>query len=235
MNSGAAIAIANQFADWHRVLPARSEGPSHPFRRKLGEAKWVALPTAVQDRFARKVASGACVSYVGEVVSCRMSRFGKVLAQLGRIVGAPLPLGEDAGTAAQVSVTGDASGIAQYWTRSYGREGLFPQTIHSVKRFAGPTGMEEYLGAGLGIALRLDVVGEALLFVSDHYFVKIGGWRLRLPHWMTPGQLTVSHIDCGQDARGYGHFAFVLELVHPHFGELFQQLALFADPAEEGA
>lgn len=236
MNRGAAQAIARQFASWHRALPrAAQEAAHHPFRRLLGEAKWAALPHAVQERFARKVTGGACVSYVGEVVSCRMSRMGKILAQIGRLIGAPLPLGEDAGMAAQVSVTGDARGLKQYWTRSYGRADAFPQTIHSVKRFAGPTGLEEYLGYGIGIALQLDIAGEALLFVSDHYFVKFGGIRLRLPRWMEPGRLTVSHIDCGKQEDGRGRFAFVLELAHPVLGELFHQLAVFADPIEEVA
>lgn len=235
MNKGAAIAIANRFAAWHRTLPREAEVSAHPFRKLLGEEKWQSLPAAVQNRFARKVASGACISYVGEVASCRMSRMGKILAQLGRFIGAPLPLGCDAGGAAQVSVTGDEHGLAQYWTRSYNRPNTFPQTIHSVKRFAGPTGLEEYLGYGIGIALRLDVEGEALLFVSDHYFIQLFGKRIRLPHWMEPGKLTVSHIDCGKDDKGQGHFAFVLELDHPRLGELFHQLALFADPAEEAA
>ncbi|MBN9788487.1 DUF4166 domain-containing protein [Pseudonocardia sp. TMWB2A] len=235
MDKGAAIAIRHRFASWHPVPAARAAADAHPFRRLLGAAGWAALPPAVQARFARKVAGGACVSYVGEVVSCRMSLIGKIFAQLARFVGAPLPLGEDAGGAAQVSVTGDASGLSQYWTRSYARAGDFPQTIHSVKRFAGPTGLEEYLGYGIGIALRLEVAEQALLFVSDHYFVRLGGVRVRLPRWMEPGQLTVSHIDCGADEQGRGRFAFVLELAHPLFGELFHQLALFADPEGEAA
>lgn len=235
MNRGAAQTIARQFAGWHPARPAQCGATAHPLREILGHSKWASLPRAVQQRFARKVVGGACISYVGEVVSCRTSRLGKLFAQLGRLVGAPLPLGEEEGVAAQVSVTGDAEGFSQYWTRSYNRAGHFPQTIHSVKRFAGPTGLEEYLGFGVGIALRLDVVDQALLFVSDHYFIKIGGLRLRLPRWIEPGALTVSHIDCGTDAEGRGRFAFVLELQHPQLGELFHQLAVFSDPAGSNA
>ncbi|MBL7372815.1 DUF4166 domain-containing protein, partial [Escherichia coli] len=92
-----------------------------------------------------------------------------------RLIGAPLPLGTDIGVSASVSVTADADGQGQYWTRQYGRAQGFPQVIHSAKRFAGPTGIEEYLGLGVGIALRLEEAGGALLFVSDHYFLKLGG------------------------------------------------------------
>lgn len=215
-----------RFADWHRVAaPCRAEGDS-PFARLLGE-RWLFLPPATRRRFLRKIEAGACVSYLGEVAECRMSRAGRLLAQIARVIGAPLPLGTDTGVSACVSVTADAEGQGQYWTRQYGRAQGFPQVIHSVKRFAGPTGIEEYLGLGLGIALRLEEAGGALLFVSDHYFLKLGGLRLRLPNWAMPGALTVGHVDLGG-----GRFLFSLDLVHPRLGELVHQLCVFADPAE---
>lgn len=215
-----------RFADWHRVAaPCRAEGDS-PFARLLGE-RWLFLPPATRRRFLRKIEAGACVSYLGEVAECRMSRAGRLLAKVARLIGAPLPLGTDIGVSACVSVTADAEGQGQYWTRQYGRAQGFPQVIHSVKRFAGPTGIEEYLGLGLGIALRLEERGGALLFVSDHYFLKLGGLRLKLPNWAMPGALTVGHIDLGG-----GRFLFSLDLVHPRLGELVHQLCVFADPAE---
>ena len=94
----------------------------------------------------------------------------------------------------------------------------------SSKRFAGPTGLEEYIGCGVGIALRLEVKDEALHFLSDHYFLKLGTARLRLPRWLSPGRMRVSHIDCG-----HGSFAFVLSLVHPWLGELLRQTAMFEE------
>jgi hypothetical protein len=215
-----------RFADWHRVAaPCRDDGDS-PFARLLGE-RWLFLPPATRRRFLRKIAAGACVSYLGEVVECRMSRAGWLLAQVARLIGAPLPLGTAVGVSACVSVTADTEGQGQYWTRQYSRAQGFPQVIHSVKRFAGPTGIEEYLGLGVGIALRLAEDGGALLFVGDHYFVKLGGWRVRLPNWAMPGALTVGHMDLGG-----GRFLFSLDLVHPLFGELVHQLCVFADPAE---
>jgi hypothetical protein len=215
-----------RYAGWHRVAaPCRDDGDS-PFARLLGE-RWLFLPPATRRRFLRKIEAGACVSYLGEVAECRMSRVGRVLAQAARLIGAPLPLGTDVGVSASVSVTADADGQGQYWTRQYGRAQGFPQVIHSAKRFAGSTGIEEYLGLGVGIALRLQEAGGALLFVSDHYFLKLGGLRVRLPGWAMPGALTVGHIDIGG-----GRFVFSLDLVHPLLGELVHQLCVFADPAE---
>lgn len=194
------------------------------FERLLGREAWLALPGAVRDRFLRRIETGDCVSYVGRVVACRMSLAGRVLAQLARLVGAPLPLGTDIGVAASVNVTSDDGRINQYWTRQYGRRRGFPQVIHSAKRFAGPTGLEEYLGYGIGIALRLRVVNGALLFESDHYFVRMPGIRIRLPLWVEPGRLTVGH----HDLDG-GRFVFSLQLLHPLLGELISQAAVFAD------
>ena len=126
-------------------------------------------------------------------------------------------------------MTADRDGWNQYWTRQYGRRHGFPQVIHSAKRFAGPTGLEEYLGLGLGIALRLEEEGGALLFVSDHYFVQAGPLRLRIPD-IVLGHLVVGHVDLGR-----GHFAFTLDLVHPWLGELVHQLAVFSDPQDGAA
>ena len=84
------------------------------------------------------------------------------------------------------------------------------------------------IGGGFGIALRVEVEGGALHFLSDHYFWMVGGRRLRLPRWLSPGRLRVSHIDCN-----HGLFAFVMALRHPLFGELIRQTAMFRDlPAE---
>jgi hypothetical protein len=193
------------------------------FERLLG-SDWPLLPGAVRERFLRRIETGDCVSYVGRVTECRMSFAGRMLAQLTRIVGAPLPLGTDTGVAASVSVTADDGRINQYWTRQYGRRRGFPQVIHSAKRFAGSTGLEETIGHGIGIALRLRIHAGVLLFVSDHYFVRLLGLRMRLPAWVSPGQLTVGHRDLGN-----GRFVFSLDLVHPWFGELIHQAATFTD------
>lgn len=194
------------------------------FRTLIGEDAWAALPRATRARFGKRVAGCAAIVYAGEVVECRISALGWLLAQAARLIGGPLPTSRDADVPACVSVTEDVASAGQFWTRIYGRRRGFPQVISSSKCFAGPTGLEEHVGGGIGVALRAEVADGALHFVSDHYFLSLGRRRLALPRWLSPGALRVSHIDCN-----HGLFAFVLALRHPLFGELIRQTAMFRE------
>ena len=154
------------------------------------------------------------------------SRIGWWLAQLARLIGGPLPTGRETGVPMIVTVTEDAASGGQIWTRICARKRGFPQVIHSSKRFAGPTGLEEYVGFGVSMALRIAVEREALVFRSVGYSLQLGPLRLPLPRWLTPGDLTVTHSDLGG-----GAFRFTLEIVHPRFGRLIRQSAVFREAA----
>jgi hypothetical protein len=190
----------------------------------VGAAAWLRLPAAVRQRFGRRLGPDAAATYVGTIADSRRTLPGKLLAELCRPIGGPLPLDADVGVPAVVTVTEDGRSGGQCWTRMYGRQRGFPQVIHSIKRFAGPTGLEEYLGCGFGIALTVSADEQALRFHSDHYFLAVGSLRLRLPRWLSPGALTISHVDQGDE-----WFAFVLSLRHPLFGEIVSQTGLFRE------
>ncbi len=190
-----------------------------------GEA-WGRLPLAIWRRFSKRFADGETVVYVGTVEEASFSRAGWWLAQLARIIGAPLPTGVETGVPMVVTVTEDAASGGQIWTRICARSNGFPQVIHSAKRFAGPTGLEEYVGCGVGMALTISVENEALVFRSAGYALHIGPLRLQLPARLTPGDLTVTHSDLGG-----GAFRFTLEVVHPRLGWLLRQSALFRESA----
>ena len=215
------------YAGWRRNTARPSAFGTSQFARLLPPGHWNALPAAIRHRFERKATASAAITYAGEVVESRMTAAGWLLAQAARLIGAPLPLGRDTGVPATVCITEDRAGHGQYWSRHYGCAEGFPQVIQSAKRFAGPTGLEEYLGHGIGIALRLAIEDGALLFVGDHYFLRLFGVRLRWPRWLAPGELVIRHQDIGG-----GRFVFALDLIHPWFGELVHQVALFADPIE---
>jgi hypothetical protein len=192
------------------------------FRNLMSQEDWMALPHAVRARFSKR--RGGTVVYVGEVLETNLSRVGWLFAQAARAIGAPLPLFADAHVPAVVTITEDVATGGQMWTRLYARRNGFPQVIHSSKGFAGPTGLEEYVGCGVGMALTVHVKSGALLFCSAGYFLRLGALRLRLPAWLTPGALTVTHEDTGG-----GRFLFILEIAHPLFGEIVRQSAVFRE------
>ena len=190
----------------------------------LSPADWARLPPAVRRRFSHRLVGGASHIYRGEVVATAMSRAGYWLSQAARLIGAPLPLWRDAGVAAVVTVTEDVAGHGQHWTRLFARRGGFPQVVRSSKRFAGPTGLEELVGYGLGMALVVEAEPDALVFRSASYFIDLGFGRLTLPGCLTPGALTATHRELGPR-----RFLFELQLVHPHLGELIRQVAHFEE------
>ena len=197
------------------------------FRSLLGSAAWCRLPVAVQARFAKRLCGDKSAGYAGRIMECRMSAAGMALAQFCRVIGAPLPLSRDSGTAALVTVTEDQDGGGQVWTRIYAKVKGFPQVIHSAKRFSGCTGLEEYLGGGIGIALCVSANHRGIRFEGDHYFLRVGGLRLRIPRLLAPGKLVIDHEDLGA-----GAFAFTLSLHHRFLGELIHQVGHFHDQCD---
>ena len=214
------------------------ESVDRSFADLLTPAQWYRLPAPIRRHFSTSFCAGRTVCYRGRVIETRLTRVGWLLAQLTRLVGAPLPLHSgtpDAGAGiATVVVTDHPGNGGQIWSRHYHRRRGFPQAIHSVKRFAGPTGLEEYLGFGLSMALELKAAGSSLAFIGSRYFLSfdllgLRGWRFELPSWLSPGVLTVEHTEEGQ-----GWFSFSLSLEHPRLGRLVYQLAQFRDDADPG-
>jgi hypothetical protein len=194
------------------------------FRALMAEADWYALPPSIRRRFSKRLAGGETAVYVGEILETLLSPAGWLLAQLLRLIGAPLPTARDARVPSVVTVTEEMATGGQIWTRLYARRRSFPQVIHSSKRFAGRTGLEEYVGHGVGMALAIEVREGALVFRSDGYFLQILGRRLFLPAWASPGALSVIHAEIGD-----GRFLFTLEIVHPRLGLLIRQSAAFRE------
>lgn len=195
------------------------------FSDLLGQDGWLRLPAPVRRRFGQRVRGGKSVAYQGIVTHMQMNWAGWILAQVTRLIGAPLPYDLScAGKPAVVIVTEDAAGNGQFWIRQYGRASGFPQMIHSSKRFAGPTGLEDYIGYGIGMALNVAEEDGALLFKSDHYFPSLFGKRLRIPHVIAPGDLVIGHHELGQ-----GRFRFSMRLKHRFLGDVLSQDAEFED------
>ena len=212
--------------DLRDALEAHSDGALGDlrFRALMPDEEWESLPLPIRKRFSKRLAGGMTVVYTGEILETRMNRAGRCLAQLARLIGAPLPTSTDAHVPMIVTVTEDMKTGGQIWTRLCTRRDGFPQIINSSKRFSGPTGIEEYLGHGLSMALTIHARDGALVFRSDSYFFRVFGLSIKLPAWFSPGVMTVSHAELGE-----GRFNFTLDVVHPVFGVLISQSAAFRE------
>lgn len=231
-------AMAPRPDNWNRVqaaLPAAKPTSATPktaqlraddirYRTLIGEAAWATLPEAIRKRFSKAVAPGDVTLYRGEVVMTELSLAGRVLAVLAKLIGAPLPAMHGARGPASVTVIEDPTLGGQTWTRVYPRPRRFPQVVHSAKRFRGATGLEEYVGSGIGMTLRLTVENGALVFRSGRYFFEAAGRRVLIPRALAPGEMIIVHT---QEAGR--RFSFRLTLTHGLFGRLIHQFALFEE------
>ena len=222
-----------------RIEPQDNHLGDIRFRQLFKNDDWNKLPRAVRRRFGRRVELGDTLIYRGHVEFNRVNRWGRLLTNLLRVIGAPLPLDTDnEGAAAVVTVTeapgknGEHGG--QVWMRQYARKDAkhpFPQIIQSAKRFEGPTGVEEYIGGGIGMSLKACVEGRELVFLAQDIFwdIKIpkGKIRLTLPRWLGPKLLRAGHEEIGD-----GTFAFTLRLEHKWFGKMIDQRVWFQDDLE---
>jgi Domain of unknown function (DUF4166) len=207
-----------------RVASSLDELGDPRFRALIPPLEWAGLPHPVRRRFSKRLSGGRTVVFVGEVAETRMSVAGYLLAQTARLIGSPFPLSTDSGVPSVVSITEDFATGGQIWTRLYARRAMFPQVLHSSKRFCGPTGLEEHVGGGVGMTLTVHARAGALVFRSVRYFVDLFGCRLWLPAALTPGSLSVIHAECGD-----GRFSFTLHVTHPRLGQLIWQRALFRE------
>jgi Domain of unknown function (DUF4166) len=196
----------------------------HRFRQLVSKTEWDALPAAVRKRFSKKLTGGATAVYAGVVTGFRVSRFGKILAHALRVIGAPLPLFDHVDVPTVVTVTEDVRTSGQIWTRTYANRAGFPQVIHSAKRFSGPTGLEEHVGCGISMLLKVVAEPRGIIFKSAGYQFKLGHLRIAVPRFLSPGDLTVRHMEAEND-----RFVFEMTLHHPMLGELIHQSAEYGD------
>jgi hypothetical protein len=192
------------------------------FRQLLSRSDWEGLPPAVKKRFSKRLSGGETAIYTGLVKEVRISKMGRIFAQALRLVGAPLPIFDHVNVPTVVTVTEDVKTGGQIWTRMYANRSGFPQVIHSAKRFSGATGLEEHVGLGISMLLAINVCKGGLEFTSAGFTFH----GIKLPRILSPGQLTVRHIETTP-----GRFLFEMTLVHPVLGELIHQVAEYRDGA----
>jgi hypothetical protein len=193
--------------------------PAPSFKTLLGERAWARLAGPIRQRFGPGAVTG---DFTG-LARLHASRFGALIAALMIPFGRPLPT-LTGGCEAQVTIRPGPQGAV--WDRAYRKAGGAWQHVRSVKRQEGGA-LYECAGP-IWMRLRLEERGGALAFISTGFFLALGRLRLRLPDWLTPGQLTVTHTDHGE-----GRFAFALTCRHPLFGAVFDQTVQLCDTDHE--
>ena len=196
--------------------------PDPSFHALLGDLAWRRLPPAVRERFSWKPAAGAEIRYRGVMSVVRRSLIGALMAQLCRLIGTPLAPygGRDVPVTVVLRADRESDGIV--WERLYHFTGRACLRCASVKRVSGREGLLECVGGGVGMWLALSERQGELHFRSTGYFWDCGRFRLRLPAWLTPGELHVVHADLGA-----GRFRFGIAVRHRFFGETFFQDGTF--------
>ena len=84
----------------------------------------------------------------------------------------------------------------------------------------------EYVGAGLGMKLVLDVRDGNLHFESDGYFWELFGVRIPLPGLITPGKTFLCHRN-----NNANQFDIRIEIRRALFGTTFTQAGVFREVA----
>lgn len=198
------------------------------FRDLVGPAGWDRLDCDIRRRFAVGHAPRhplTAIRYRGHM-DVERSIIGSIFATLALLIGAPLPVHQAHDAPTVVRVWNDRNGGVVWERRLHLRPHREPACIRSTKRL-GPTGaLLECVEGGLGMVLSVFEEGGSLVFESRRYFFALGGVRIPIPDFLTPGRCRVSHA-----AVAPTRFRFTMDMVHPVWGRTFHQTGLFDDPA----
>lgn len=194
------------------------------FQKLLGPEAWDRLPAAVQHRFGPHAADGLNTVYDGAML-VEASLFGRLVAQVCRLIGTPLAPWTGADVTTSVDVHEDRRG-GLVWARTYRFEGHAPVLVSSTKLMTAQGDLLEVVRGGLGMALTATVEDGALHFRSRYYFASLGRLRIHIPDLITPGRAHVIHRD-----EGGGAFRFTMDFQHPWLGRTLFQDGVFRDPA----
>lgn len=203
---------------------APNDDPLH-IRALLGDAAWLRLHPAVRKRFGNDARLGETHLYRGVMQRVEASALGLIMAQLARLVGAPMAWGTGRDVPCNVVTYDDPvrpGGIV--WERHYSFAPRKTQIARTTKVVNESGGLLECFGRGFGMTLKLEEKSGALHFISTSFYLQIFGHRFALPRLLSPGTLEVAHRDAGG-----GWFQFTLMVCHPLFGRLAFQDGYFQE------
>ena len=191
------------------------------YRSLIGEKGWRRLHPDIQRRFSDNSVHSE-VTYMGVMEVIYLSFFGKLLAQLCRIIGTPLALYSGKNIPMKVNVYHDEKLKGMTWDRFYFYPNRSMNRVKSTKCIRKNTGLIEVVGFGFGMYLKVYEQNSAIVFESTRFFWQIGSLKITIPPLLTPGKTTVK-----QQASDDGSFRFSLDVIHPIFKQVYYQTGIF--------
>ncbi|MFT6908055.1 MAG: hypothetical protein ACJAS1_004743 [Oleiphilaceae bacterium] len=192
------------------------------YRSLIGEKGWYRLHPDIQRRFTVNSAHSE-VTYTGVMDVIYLSFFGKLLAQLCRIIGTPLALYSGKNIPMEVNVYHDVKLKGMTWDRFYSYPNRSMNRVKSTKCIRNNTGLIELVGFGFGMHLKVFEQNNSIVFKSTRFFWQIGSLKITIPRFLTPGTTTVK-----QQALDGGSFRFSLDVIHPIFKQVYYQTGVFS-------
>jgi hypothetical protein len=195
------------------------------YRSLLGDDAWARLHPDIQMRFSTKYAHRS-VTYRGVMTQIYLSRSGKLLAHLCRLIGTPLALYSGIGIPVEVKVYPHRKLGGMTWDRYYHYPNKKINRVKSTKCIQKDNRLIEVTGSGFGMYLTVYEKNSAIYFESTQYFLQLGQFKIPIPALLTPGKTIVR-----QSVIIDGEFAFRFEAVHPWLGKVFEQCGYFQETA----
>ncbi len=184
------------------------------FKYKLGE-DWQTLNPAIQKRFDKNLAVGEEINYEGVMTQMQASIMGLVFANLMRPIGCLQPF-TTKDTPVIIKLYSDEQGYL-YKHRQYLRGNKKPFTFISRMKLNEHDEVLELVDYGFGMVLHVSVNEDKNLhFFSDHYFLKLGNYRIKIPLILTPGITNLTHYNINDE-----NFHIRIDIKHPLFGQMF--------------
>lgn len=193
----------------------------------IGPKAWARLTADIRRRFAYGRRGVPRHVFKGVMTRVEGSWAGRLLAHVCRLIGTPLAPYVGSNVPCAVTVGPDTRRNGAEWLRAYEFKGRRPVRVKSAKVMDTDNKLLEFVGAGFGMRLDVYEQNHALHFVSTRYFWEGLGFRIYLPHLLSPGTAHVVHEDVG-----HGRFRFTITITHALLGRMFYQDGIFA---EEGA
>lgn len=199
-----------------KKAPAKLPSPDDTYRKLLGPFQWRRLKPEVRARFSQKPAPADEIRYVGNM-QVRQSFFGALFAQACRLIGTPVAPYTGDNALVDVALRLDQAG-GVVWRRYYRFSRRREALVSSTKRVNDSGILEEHVGCGFSMQLKVFEQDGNLHFLSQAYHWRVGEVKIRLPMLLTPGATHVIHEQVSGE-----RFRFILRVTHPLLGETFYQ------------